>query len=70
MQKDLKQDILIGQFDAKIWAEEFVKMVKKNPKIANDMGTMIAWFANAIMAGYDRAKQQDATAKSRQYHTE
>jgi len=44
---------LIGNADAKIWAEEFVKMVKKKPSIATDEGTMIGWFANAIMAGYD-----------------
>ncbi len=49
---------LIGNFDAKIWAEEFVKIVKKKPSIAIDEGTMIGWFANAIMAGYDYAKKE------------
>lgn len=47
---------LIGQFDAKVWAVEFIAMVRKKPKIALDEGTMIAWFANAIMTGYDKAK--------------
>ena len=38
--------------DAEVWAEEFMKRFKgKFP----DDGTMIAWFANAIMAGYDTA---------------
>lgn len=44
---------LIGNMDGKVWAEEFVKMVKKKSSIATDEGTMIGWFANAIMAGYD-----------------
>ena len=44
---------LINNPDAKVWAEEFVKMVKSRPTIATDEDTMIGWFANAIMAGYD-----------------
>ena len=47
---------LIGEFDAKVWAEDFVKMVKENPDIATDEETMIGWFANAIMVGYDKGK--------------
>ena len=39
--------------DAQVWAKEWLKIVKKNPSIATDEGTMIGWFANAIMAGYD-----------------
>lgn len=45
---------LIGEFSAKVWAEEFVRMVKEKPELATDEGTMIGWFANAIMAGYDK----------------
>ena len=52
------QKKLIGNPDAKIWAEEFVKAVNLMPTIATDEGTMIGWFANAIMAGYDYAKKQ------------
>ncbi len=52
------KDILIAQFDADIWAKEFVKTVKDKPKIATDIDTMRGWFANAIMAGYDKAKQE------------
>ena len=44
---------LIGNMDAKIWAEEFVKLVKTNPSIATDEAIMLGWFANAIMTGYD-----------------
>ena len=50
---------LIGQFDATIWAEEFTKTVKEKPDIATDIDTMRGWFANSIMAGYDRAKNED-----------
>lgn len=39
--------------DAKDWAEAFVAHVQANPSIATDEGTMIGWFANAIMRGYD-----------------
>lgn len=49
---------LVGEFNAVIWAEEFVKKVKVNPKIATDSNTMLTWFANAIMAGYDKAKEE------------
>lgn len=42
--------------DAVAWATEFVNAVKENPKIATDEGTMISWFANAIMAGHDEAR--------------
>lgn len=47
---------LLGNADAKVWAEEFVKLCNKKPEIATDEGTMIGWFANAIMAGWDRGR--------------
>lgn len=37
--------------DAKVWADEFLKL---NP--GSDHGLMLGWFANAIMAGYDTAQ--------------
>lgn len=40
-------------FDARDWAAAFVAHVQANPAIATDEGTMIGWFANAIMRGYD-----------------
>lgn len=46
------------QTDAMAWAKEFVKRVKENPSIATDEGCMIGWFSNAIMAGYDEARQK------------
>ena len=39
--------------DAVVWAKEFCSCIKKNPSIPSDEGTMIGWFANAIMAGVD-----------------
>lgn len=47
------QDLLIGCTDAQVWAKEFVELVSDHPLIPTDEGTMIGWFANAIMAGYD-----------------
>lgn len=44
---------LQGEFSAQKWAERFVVRVKENPAIATDEGAMTAWFASAIMAGYD-----------------
>ena len=40
-------------FDAAVWAKAFVEHVNRNPSIATDEGTMIGWFANALMRGYD-----------------
>jgi hypothetical protein len=45
---------LYGNLDARVWAKEFVKTVQQNPSIATDEGTMIGWFANAIMTGHDK----------------
>jgi hypothetical protein len=53
---------LVGEFDASKWAKEFVRTVKENPAIATDESTMIGWFANAIMAGYDKDKQERESA--------
>jgi len=52
---------LIGNMDAKIWAEEFVKIVKQKPEIPTDEGTMIGWFANAIIVGYDENDKKHLT---------
>jgi hypothetical protein len=41
-----------------VWAEEFIKRVQNDPTLALDEGTMIGWFANAIMAGYDEARRK------------
>jgi len=50
---------LTGNFNAKIWVEEWMKAIKENPTIPTDEDAMFGWFANAIMTGYDfHAKKQ------------
>ena len=57
---------LHGTMDAEIWVKEWMKTIKKHPEIPTDEGTMLGWFANAIMAGYDAAKRKEVNlAKSR-----
>ena len=45
-------------FDAQVWAKEWLKTIRDNPGIPQDEGTMIAWFANALMAGHDNARRK------------
>lgn len=42
--------------DAAKWAAAFVQFVRKNPEIPTDEGTMITWFANAIMRSLDEER--------------
>ena len=44
---------LVDNTDAMAWVEEWLRIVNEEPSIATDRATMIGWFANAIMAGYD-----------------
>ena len=46
-----------GQFDARKWAAEFERIFADQRP---DEDTMLGWFANAIMTGYDKATN-DAT---------
>jgi hypothetical protein len=41
-------------FDAREWVKEWEKAIAANPAIPTDKETMVTWFANALMAGYDR----------------
>ena len=50
---------LIGNTDAQVWAQAFVKLVQEKPEIATDEGTMIAWFANAIVSGVDEGRSTE-----------
>lgn len=53
-EKDLFQTM-----DAQVWAKEFINVIAGFPDILSiDEAFMIGWFANAIMAGYDKAMQQ------------
>ena len=47
-------------WDASVWAGEWLKTIKEHPDVPTDEGTMIGWFANAIMCGYDKAHQKIA----------
>lgn len=53
-----REGLLVGNFDAVVWAKEFVEAVKSKPSIATDKDAMTGWFANAIMAGFDRGKKE------------
>jgi hypothetical protein len=46
---------LRGQFDARVWVEEFAKLYPKC-----DQGTMLGWFSNCLMAGYDEGVRYEA----------
>jgi hypothetical protein len=41
--------------DAAVWAQKWAEAIRNHPHIPFDEGSMIGWFANAIMAGYDTA---------------
>lgn len=43
-----------NEFSADVWARQFVNLMAQAPEMATDHGTMLAWFATAIMNGYDR----------------
>lgn len=44
--------------DARIWAEEFMKIWHDQPIEFLNEDLMHSWFANAIMAGYDEARRK------------
>lgn len=56
---------LIGETDAQKWAKEFVKVAHLRPDLPRDEGTMVGWFANAIMAGHDEGRRVE---RSRGFH--
>lgn len=43
---------MIAEFDAREWVKEFSETFPEGTTRPDD-GTMLAWFSNAIMAGYD-----------------
>ena len=44
-----------SEFDARKWAKHWMDVIREHPRVPHDEETMVTWFANAIMAGYDRA---------------
>ncbi len=49
----MKESELLNTMDARIWAEEFNRVLVSKGKQPYDTEFLIGWFANAIMAGYD-----------------
>lgn len=49
-------NILIGEMDAQIWTKHWLATIAEHPTIPTDEGAMLAWFANAIMSGYDAGR--------------
>jgi len=51
--KEQRSDWPLPSFDCRDWAKAFVERVKTDPAIATDEGAMMAWFASALMRGFD-----------------
>lgn len=45
--------------DAVTWMKAWLLIIGEHPGIPQDEGTMIGWFANAIMAGFDEANRRN-----------
>jgi ribosomal protein L37AE/L43A len=60
----------LPSFDARDWAKSFVAHVKAIPGIPADEETMLGWFANALMRGFDEndARWRKAVAQSGRTH--
>jgi hypothetical protein len=51
--------------DARVWAQEFVRIVGEHPSIPTDVAAMEGWFANAMCAARDleaKRKRNSAAA--------
>lgn len=59
----MRQVNLHDTFDAEIWAAEFQRSVIDRG-VHIDKELMLAWFANAIMAGHDYARNHPSTTES------
>jgi hypothetical protein len=46
-------------FDARDWARSFVEHVRRDPAIATDEERMVAWFASAIIRGFDEVRRSE-----------
>jgi hypothetical protein len=50
-------------FDARDWAAAFLRISAANPDLHRDEGTMLAWFANALMRGYDEVARRELESR-------
>lgn len=55
-----RPDWPLPSFDARDWAEAFVKTAMTLGYSAMDEGWLQSWFANALMRGYDERAARDA----------
>lgn len=55
-----------GSFDARVWAKAWLEIIAEHPEVPTDEGTMIGWFANALMRGYDEYHWTHTAAPSGQ----
>ncbi len=53
--------------DALVWAQEFMKIWQEQPIEMLDEDLMLGWFANAIMTGYDAARQKYETVNKHDF---
>lgn len=53
--------------DHHAWTDEWLRVITENPSISTDRATMSGWFANAIMAGYDKGYLVGSEAKTDNY---
>ncbi len=53
----MERDKLLGTMDAKVWTDEFMATKARLGDKEFDHAMMLAWFANAIMAGFDEANR-------------
>lgn len=61
LQIAVKKGLFPHTMDARVWAKEWIKTIQEHPDIPTDEETMVGWFANAIMAGYDNAMVRQGT---------
>ena len=57
---------LLEILDAEVWAKQFIERVKDGAIDPTDLDTVRAWFANAIMTGYDHGKPVNGDHASHQ----
>ena len=55
---EVTPEVMRGTTDARVWAEEFVRMVRADPGAATDLWTVAGWFGIAIEAGGRAAEQR------------
>ena len=55
-----------GSFDARVWAKAWLEIIAEHPEVPTNEDTMIGWFANALMRGYDEHSWRNPAAPTGQ----